>query len=98
MPLAFCVSHLAHHGDAVSSPPLSQPTIELTGVTHRFTTPDGRALTALRDINLTGERGEFVAVVGPTGCGKSTTLEPDYRAGSTQQWHGACDGPARSRD
>jgi NitT/TauT family transport system ATP-binding protein len=31
-------------------------------------------MTALRDFNMTVERGEFVAVVGPTGCGKSTTL------------------------
>ncbi len=30
--------------------------------------------TALRDINLTIAQGEFCAVVGPTGCGKSTTL------------------------
>ncbi len=31
-------------------------------------------MTALRNFNMTVERGEFVAVVGPTGCGKSTTL------------------------
>ena len=30
--------------------------------------------TALRDINLAVQAGEFCAVVGPTGCGKSTTL------------------------
>jgi NitT/TauT family transport system ATP-binding protein len=52
----------------------AQNAIEISGVTHRFTTPDGRALTALRDITMTVGRGEFVAVVGPTGCGKSTTL------------------------
>ena len=37
-------------------------------------TPDGRSLTALSDFNMTVRRGEFCAVVGPTGCGKSTTL------------------------
>lgn len=58
----------------MNSKPSGQPAIELSGVTHRFTTPDGRALTALHDINMTVGRGEFVAVVGPTGCGKSTTL------------------------
>ena len=48
--------------------------IELRGVTKRFLTPSGGVYTALRDLNLTVEPGEFCAVVGPTGCGKSTTL------------------------
>ena len=50
------------------------PTIELVGVSRRFVTPGGTSLTALRDFDMTVRRGEFVAVVGPTGCGKSTTL------------------------
>ncbi len=49
-------------------------TIELAGVTKRFVTPAGSAFTALRDVSLTVEPGQFCAVVGPTGCGKSTTL------------------------
>ena len=47
---------------------------ELRGVTKRFVSPTGAAFTALRDINLTVAPGEFCAIVGPTGCGKSTTL------------------------
>src|SRR5437660_3211655 len=50
------------------------PTIELRDVSKRFLTPTGKAYTAIRDINLAVAPGEFVAVVGPTGCGKSTTL------------------------
>lgn len=50
------------------------PAIELINVTRRFVSPTGKTLTALRDFNMSVERGEFVAVVGPTGCGKSTTL------------------------
>jgi NitT/TauT family transport system ATP-binding protein len=50
------------------------PAIELINVSRRFLTPDGKSMTALRDFNLSVARGEFVAVVGPTGCGKSTTL------------------------
>jgi NitT/TauT family transport system ATP-binding protein len=48
--------------------------IELHDVTKRFLTPGGKVYTAIRDITLSVAPGEFVAVVGPTGCGKSTTL------------------------
>ncbi len=50
------------------------PAIELHGVTKRFRTPSGGLYTALRNLDMTVEPGEFCAVVGPTGCGKSTTL------------------------
>lgn len=50
------------------------PAIELINVSRRFVSPTGKSLTALRDFNMVVEPGEFVAVVGPTGCGKSTTL------------------------
>ncbi|MFI1801000.1 ABC transporter ATP-binding protein [Streptomyces sp. NPDC020379] len=56
------------------TPPGRYPAIELRGATKVFRTPSGAAHTAVRDLDLTVERGEFVAVVGPTGCGKSTTL------------------------
>ena len=48
--------------------------IALRNVTKRFVTPTGGAMTAIRDVTLTVEPGQFCAVVGPTGCGKSTTL------------------------
>jgi NitT/TauT family transport system ATP-binding protein len=48
--------------------------IELVGVTKRFVSPSGTALTALHDVDFVVEPGQFCAVVGPTGCGKSTTL------------------------
>jgi len=43
-------------------------------VTKRFATPSGTVFTALADLDMTVAPGEFCAVVGPTGCGKSTTL------------------------
>jgi len=48
--------------------------IEISGVTKRFLTPSGEAFTAIEDVTFDVEPGQFCAVVGPTGCGKSTTL------------------------
>ena len=48
--------------------------IQLHNVSKRFVTPAGGIYTALRNLNLEVAPGEFCAVVGPTGCGKSTTL------------------------
>lgn len=55
-------------------PQTGASTIELRNVTKRFRTPTGGVYTALRDLNFSVAPGEFCAVVGPTGCGKSTTL------------------------
>ena len=48
--------------------------IEISHLTKRFVTPTGEPFTAIRDVSLTIEPGQFCAIVGPTGCGKSTTL------------------------
>jgi NitT/TauT family transport system ATP-binding protein len=50
------------------------PLIELVRATKRFPAAGGGVHTAVRDLTMTVEAGQFVAVVGPTGCGKSTTL------------------------
>ena len=50
------------------------PAIELRHATKRFLTPSGTVFTALQNLDMTVAPGEFCAVVGPTGCGKSTTL------------------------
>ena len=48
--------------------------IELFDVTKRFRTPSRSFYTAVRDLTFTVAQGEFCAIVGPTGSGKSTTL------------------------
>jgi len=48
--------------------------VDIDHATKRFLTSAGTAHTAVQDITLQVNAGEFVAVVGPTGCGKSTTL------------------------
>ena len=48
--------------------------IALREVTKQFATEGPQPYTALRDLDIEVAPGEFCAVVGPTGCGKSTTL------------------------
>lgn len=50
------------------------PAVALESVARRFIKPDGEVLTALSGFDLSIAPGEFCAIVGPTGCGKSTTL------------------------
>jgi NitT/TauT family transport system ATP-binding protein len=50
------------------------PAIEFRDVSLRFISAEGHATVALRNFSMSVARGEFVAIVGPTGCGKSTTL------------------------
>jgi sulfonate transport system ATP-binding protein len=54
--------------------PAATPSIELRRASRSFVTPTGAMVAAIRDVDLAVAAGEFCAVVGPTGCGKSTTL------------------------
>ncbi len=47
--------------------------LELTGVNMDFPTPTG-PFRALEDVNLKVKKGEFVSIIGHSGCGKSTVL------------------------
>ena len=65
---------LENESVSMMSKQVSGGDIVLSGVTKRFVTPTGAAMTAIRDVNMTIGAGKFCAIVGPTGCGKSTTL------------------------
>ncbi len=47
--------------------------LELTQVGIEFPTPKG-PFTALQDVNLKINKGEFISLIGHSGCGKSTVL------------------------
>jgi nitrate/nitrite transport system ATP-binding protein len=47
--------------------------IDVNNVTVSFKTPTG-TYTAIKDINLTVQKGEIVALIGHSGCGKSTLM------------------------
>lgn len=55
-------------------PHQSSKMIELKGVSKEFIKPTGESHVVLNKLNLRIEKGEFISIVGPTGCGKSTTL------------------------
>lgn len=52
---------------------MSQIHLELTKVGIEFPTPKG-SFCALRDVDLKIKKGEFVSLIGHSGCGKSTVL------------------------
>ncbi len=49
------------------------PVIEASGLELVFQTNDG-PVHALKDVNLSIAKGEFVSFIGPSGCGKTTFL------------------------
>ena len=49
------------------------PLIQLKGITKTFGT-GAAAFQALKGVDMTIDRGDFVAVMGPSGSGKSTTM------------------------
>src|SRR5258706_12917338 len=47
--------------------------VELSGLTKPYPTPKGPAVI-VQDFNLHIKKGEFVTLIGHSGCGKSTVL------------------------
>lgn len=76
--------------------------LDIEHVCMDFNTVSGGHMQALDDINLTVEHGELVAVVGRSGCGKTTLM--NIVAGLMRPTEGSCklngkeiEGPSRER-
>jgi len=73
------------------------PAVALTDATISFRLADGATYEAVRAASLDVADGEFVSIVGPTGCGKTTLLNIAAglfppSAGSVRIFGGALDG------
>jgi NitT/TauT family transport system ATP-binding protein len=58
----------------VRGPNRVPPLLELRGLSKRFSDPREGERTVVEDFDLEVPPGEFCALIGPTGCGKSTVL------------------------
>jgi NitT/TauT family transport system ATP-binding protein len=81
---------------------MSDPKVEVTGLTKRFESGRGKSVLALDGASLELADNEFVSLVGTSGCGKSTLLS--IVAGLQHQTSGQVlvdgrpvDGPGRDR-
>ncbi len=52
---------------------MAGPLLELVGITRRYASGE-KEIAVLRDIDLTIEAGEFIAIMGASGSGKSTLM------------------------
>jgi NitT/TauT family transport system ATP-binding protein len=50
------------------------PILQLVGISKTYSSESGATVQALENFNMTVEEREFVTVIGPTGCGKTTLL------------------------
>ena len=71
-PLPIMPGHPARPGES-ATPASSAPLIRLSGVDKTYASK-GATCTALAGFNLQVERGEFIAISGQSGSGKSTVL------------------------
>jgi nitrate/nitrite transport system ATP-binding protein len=53
---------------------MSDPLIRIEAIAKRFAARDGSVSTVFKDVHLSVEQGEFMCLIGHSGCGKTTIL------------------------
>ena len=53
---------------------MSKAFLEVSGLAKVYATKEGNDFTVYDDVNFTLDKGEFVCIIGHSGCGKSTIL------------------------
>src|SRR2546425_5180812 len=76
--------------------------IAIEGITKRFPAPGGGTTTVFEDLWLSMARGEFVCIIGHSGCGKTTVLNilaglDEPSAGTVIVDNQAIEGPSLDR-
>jgi NitT/TauT family transport system ATP-binding protein len=61
--------------DMAKSPPPSSPKLVVEGARKSFQQASGGEVVAIADLSFAVQSGEYVAIVGPTGAGKSVLLD-----------------------
>ncbi|MGI6566037.1 MAG: ABC transporter ATP-binding protein [Limnochordia bacterium] len=69
----YCAGKTETSGKIETSSAQAPPMIELSNVSKEFMV-GGKPLSALRNLNLAVASGEFVSIIGQSGCGKTTLL------------------------
>ena len=68
------IAHEKHHGDSHKvAKKFIERYVEIEDVGMRFVSKKGE-FEALKNINLSIKQGEFISIIGHSGCGKSTVL------------------------
>ena len=53
---------------------MSEPAVDIAGVSMVFNRGRANQVSAVEEVSLTLQPSEFVSLIGPSGCGKSTML------------------------
>lgn len=53
---------------------MDNPFLEIDALTKRYPSPEGGDLTVFEDVSFDINKGEFVCIIGHSGCGKSTIM------------------------